>query len=229
MITNSNLDNSSQIQNSSNSYQNVLVMISLNSNDKLEEKSIKLNKSILGVMFSNYGVSSNLSNDMYFKSDNFNIIYINKFLISIFEECFKYNIFDDDISYNLIYKEIQIIEKIKSKVNNIIEIEHKFDKNIKDYFCKPISKEFISKLNIYNKEEMNKLLNYKDKIFWIYIENDKIKFNIILEDYNNNHCIFPIGLYEKGSNKLIHKNIFIFLITITDRIILYKLLKKKIL
>lgn len=216
-IINSNF---SQIENSSNSYSNVPMKFS--SNDKREEKNINLNKSSLGDMFSNFRTSSNLSNDLlkfYCKLD-----INNEILKSFFEEYFQF--FDlEEFSEKMIYKEVQIIEKnekIKSKVNNTkkIEIKHKFDKIINSnvYYCKLISKELITEnLKTCNKEEINKFLNYKDnKICQINIKKDKIKINITLEDDKNNHCVFPIGLYENYTKKLIYRNIFIFSIIITD-------------
>ena len=219
-ITNSNLDNSSQIQNSSNSNRNVPVMIS--SNDKREGKSLNLKNNSLGVMLNNYAASSNLSNDMY-NIDNSNIINLNNEILKDFFGQYHYENFDK-FSLNFLYKEIQIFEKTISKVKNtkVIKIEHEFDKNVnsEDYYCQAIKKENITKeLKAFKEEDINKFLNYNDdnnKIYRISIYKKKIKFNITLEDDNNNHCVFPISLYERKSEKPIYLNIFIFSITITD-------------
>ena len=221
-IIDSNLDNSSQIQNSSNSYHKEPMMIS--SNDKREEKSKKPKQSSLSEMFSNYGQSSNLSKDMY-NLDNSNIINLNNEILKGFFGEYHYKLYNyNQLSENYdLYNEIQIFEKTISKENNtkVIKIEHEFDKKInsKDYCCKTILKENITKeLTAFEKDDINKFLNYNDnnKIYTISIDKKKIKFTITLEDENNNHCVFPISLYDKKSGKEIYLNIFIFSITITD-------------
>ena len=220
-IIDSNLDNSSQIQNSSNSYHKEPMMIS--SNDKREGKSKMPKQSSLSEMFSNYGQSSNLSKDMY-NLDNSNIINLNNEILKGFFGQYHYEKFDK-LSENYLYNEIQIFEKTISKENNtkVIKIEHEFDKKInsEDYYCQTIKKKKITKklkLKDFKEEDINKFLNYNDnnKKYIISIDKKKIKFTITLEDENNNHCVFPISLYDRKSGKQIYLNIFIFSITITD-------------
>ena len=222
-IIDSNLDNSSQIQNSSNSYHKEPMMIS--SNDKREGKSKMPKQSSLSEMFSNYGQSSNLSKDMY-NLDNSNIINLNNEILKDFFVQYHDENFDK-FSLNSLYKEIQIFEKTISKVKNtkVITIEHEFniefniDVNFDDYYCQTILKENITKeLKAFKEEDINKFLNYNDnnKIYLISIDKKKIEFTITLEDDNNNHCVFPISLYERKSRKPLYLDVFIFSITITD-------------
>ena len=174
-------------------------------NAKIEENNInKLNNSSLKNILNNYKRSSNSSNDIYLKSDNDNIINISvEILQSFFYEYQENN--RNKFRENFNFNEIQII-KITTKVNDIkiINIEHEFNDNINsiNYFCKLISKGWITKnLIVYEKKEINEFLNYNDnKICKIPInDNKKIIFDITLEDDKIDHCVFPIGLYEQKS------------------------------
>ena len=110
--------------------------------------------------------------------------------------------------------------------NNQIKIFYKLEFKIDNnnyYFYQPIKKEFIinnSNSNYLSSQKIENKLNYNDKYYRILIkkieEDYKIEFNIELKDDKNNHCYFPIGLYEKKSKKLIRNNFIIFSIAVLD-------------
>ena len=235
MFNNNNENNEFFLFNESNNsifFSNDSIIESLQQNFQVNQNS-SISLIIRSNMFDNFSESNNNSQDIYnlFNSNNNNNNdnnnnnnNFNDYLFGLFisfQDKINDESYENDFNFD---NNIKIIKKIISrndvddkKIKIFYNLEFKIDNY--NYFYKPIKKEFIINnlnSNYLSSQKIKLKLNYIDKFYRILIERDKIEFNIELEDDKNNHCYFPIGLYERKSNKLIYNNIIIFSIIIYD-------------
>ena len=215
-----------------NEYKNNNMIYKINSYIKYEEDNLDTIKDLYNNLYKDYIIINNTYNNIYINDIKtiIDILNVNKRLENIIKDLYSINIFNINIikDFNNLFKDINIdlirynILKLEY-INSINNIENKIDNNIfKNILLKEdikYDKEIITEdlNNKLTKLELIDLLSEKKLINIIYelqqieiniINNDKIKRNDIIKDYNDlsENNIIDLNKIKYEINNIVKNN-----------------------